>query len=316
MKQDILPPVFGELRNQVSNVRKKSQNEYSSSCPQCGGDDRFVIFVVGKGGFPFAFCRQDPSHRWYPAKDHKLSQSEVEEFRRNQIEVERSRIEAARRTIEILQNDRMWEFFYGQNNDWSRETFRKWGIADSWIDYLQLGLIADYTVKNLDGAYHSPAFTIPVWGAGSVVQNIKLRLANPQSPRDRYRNFYKTGQSFLFVPLHDLPLQGKCVLVEGEKKAIVLEQTLDDVNYRVVGIQSKMPDPLLFKQLRDFEAVYIWLDPDAFRKESKSEESAVEYVSRIVGKERSVIVDCPVKLDDGIIQGMNPWGFIKMGKRA
>lgn len=318
--QDTLPSVFGELVNQVTNVRRKSPNEYSSSCPYCmAGDDRFVLFVVGKGGFPFAFCRHDPSgHRWYPSKDHKLTQGEIDEFRRNQIEVEKARIEASQRVLQILQNDRMWESFFDQNSEWSRKTFAEWGISETWIKYLQLGFMPQYILHRIDEPdYFTPAFTIPIWNVGGVVQNIKLRLANPPDTGSRYRNYYSTGQSFLFVPLYDLPLKGTCVLVEGEKKAIVMEQTLNDPNLRVVGLQTKTPAPELFSQLKDFELVYVWLDPDGMVKENKSKESAVEYVTRMIGKERVRVVPCPVKSDDGIIQhGLEPKKFIQMARRA
>lgn len=322
MQKDILPSCFGELVNQVNNVRRKSSNEFSSSCPYClTGDDRFVLFVVGKGGFPFAFCRHDPeNHRWYPAKDHKLTQSEIDEFRRNQIEVEKARIEASQRTIEILQNDKMWDFFHNQNSEWSRNTFREWGISDTWVNYLKLGFIPDHTINSVDGAYHSPAFSIPIWSVGGKVQNIKLRLANPKSGRDRYRNYYSTGRSFLFVPMYDLPIEGVGVVVEGEKKAIVMEQTIDDISYRVVGLQSKTPDEEVIKQLKSFEMIYLWLDPDSFTveydKHGKRLETANERMVRILGKERVRIVDCPVKSDDGILQGMNPMNFIRMARKA
>lgn len=316
--QDTLPSVFGELVNQVTNVRRKSANEFSSSCPYCmAGDDRFVLFVVGKGGFPFAFCRHDPSgHRWYPSKDHKLTQGEIDEFRRNQIEVEKARIEASQRVLQILQNDRMWESFFDQNSEWSRKTFAEWGISETWIKYLQLGFMPQYILHRIDEPdYFTPAFTIPIWNVGGVVQNIKLRLANPPSPGSRYRNYYSTGQSFLFVPLYDLPLKGAGVIVEGERKAIVVEQTINNPKYRVVGIQSKTPAPELFSQLKDLDPIYICLDPDAAVKEGKNQESAVEYVTRLVGKDRARIVNLPMKPDDGIIQhGMDIMKFIQMGK--
>lgn len=318
MRVDILPPVFGELRNQVTNVRRKGRNEWSSSCPQCGGDDRFVLFEIGRGGFPFAFCRQDPDgHRWYPAKDHKLSQSEIDEFKRNQIEVEKARIEASKRTIEILQNDRLWEHFFANNIEYSMNEYRKRGLSDSWIKYLKLGFIPDYTIKNrAHGKYHSPAFTIPIWSVGGFVQNIKLRMADPKEPRDRYRNYYESGRSFLYVPLYDLPLTGAGVVVEGEFKAAVVEQHLDDVNYRVVGLQSKTPDAELVSELKDLDPIYLCLDPDAFIREDKQKETAVERMARLLGKERVLIVDLPCKPDDGINEGMELMRYMKMSRKA
>jgi len=325
MREDVLPIEFASIANKVTCVRRKSANEFSSSCVNCGGSvhkngdpsDRFVMFRVGRGGFPLGFCRKC-GYRWYPAKEQKPSKEEMDEWRKNQIEIEKSRIEAAKRSIELLQADKMWEIFYSQNNGYSVDVFRSWGIADSWIDYLKLGLIPDYTVyRHNEEAYHSPAFAIPVWNVGGIVQNIKLRIANPKEDTDRYRNFYAMGNSYLFIPLYDIPLTGAGLIVEGEKKAIVMEQTLDDMGIRVIGVQTKTPAPELFEQLKDLDPIYIWLDPDAMKKDKKAPETAVERMVRYVGKERARIVDCPVKCDDGIVlQGLNPKQFLRMAKKA
>lgn len=328
MQQDFLPPEFETIAHLVHYVHRKSANEYSSSCPQCGGQvhkngsdpDRFVMFVIGKYGFPLGFCRKC-GYRWTPKKGKEPSKEEVEEWRKRQIEVEQARIEISKRTIELLQSDKAWELFFHKNNEWSRETFTGWGISQTWQDYLKLGLVEDYIVKSGEESYHSPAFSIPVWFTGGVVQNIQLRVANPRQPRDRYRNFYSMGQSFLFVPLYDLPLQGTCVLVEGYKKAIVMEQTLDDINFRVVGISGMTPDPNLFKHLSEFERIFVWLDPDAkvsqIDKQGKPKETPLEYVIRMVGKERARIVDCPVKSDDGIVQnGIDPRKYLNLAMKA
>lgn len=322
MRQDILPPEFSPIAHLVNYVHRKSNNEFCGSCPACGGEvhksgdnpDRFVMFRVSKYGFSLGFCRRC-GYRWTP-KGKELSKEQIEQWRKEQIVVEQARKEAAERALELLQNDKIWQQFYSQNNDWSKQIFHEWGISDSWIDYLQLGLMPDYLVKHGDEQYHSPAATIPIWKVGGIVQNIKLRVLNPKCGGDRYRNFYAMGESFLFVPMYDLPLSGAGVVVEGEKKAIVLEQTLDNPNLRVVGIQSKTPSPAIFENMKNLDPVYVFLDPDAKEKENKSKESAVEYVTRLVGKERARIVDCPVKVDDGILQGLDPKSYLRMAKKA
>lgn len=322
MRSDTLPPEFQPIAHLVNFVHRKSNNEYCGSCPQCGSaghkggepPDRFVMFRIGRYGFPLGFCRRC-GYRWTD-KAKLPSKDDVEQWRLYQIDVENSRIEAAKRSLEVLQNDKAWENFYAQNNDYSREMFRGWGIEAFWVERLRLGLIPDYTVKSGEEIYHSPAFTIPTWGAGSVVQNIQLRIANPRHSRDRYRNLYPMGQSFLFIPRHWEPMTGTAILVEGYKKGIVLEQTLNDPKLRVVALQSKTPAAELFSQLKNFNVIYVWLDPDANQKENKSKESAVEYVTRLSGKERVRIVDCSVKLDDGIMQGLKPRQYLNMARKA
>lgn len=324
---DILPAEFNSIASQVHYVVKRTHNEWSSECPRCGGSvhkngdlpDRFRMWKVSKYGKPLGWCRSC-GYIWTPESDRKPTREEIEQWRLEQIKIEQERKQAAERALELLQNNRLWEQFYSQNNDWSRQIYRERGISDSWIDYLKLGLMPDYVVRG-DGEYHSPASTIPVWNVGGVVQNIKLRILNPKCNQDRYRNFYQMGNSFLFVPLYDLPLTGAGIIVEGEFKSIVLEQTLNDPKYRVVGVQSKSPDPEIFEQLKGLDPIYIWLDPDAFRiecdLEGKSRETAVERMVRLVGKERSLIVKCPCKVDDGIVEKqMEPKKFLSMAKRA
>lgn len=322
MRQDVLPHEFDKIAHLVNYVHRKSHNEYSGSCPQCGGvphqngsaPDRFVMFVIGRYGFPLGFCRKC-GYRWTD-KGNLPSKEDVDQWRQYQIEVEKSRLEAAKRSLELLQNDKAWEQFYSNNNAYSRNIFTEWGISPSWVDYLKLGLITDYAIKSGEEVYHSPAVTIPVWNVGSVVQNVKIRLTNPRTDRDRYRNLYPMGQSYLFVPRHDQPLKNTVILVEGEKKAIVLEQYLDNPNLRVVGLQTKTPAPELFSQLNQVEIAYIFLDPDAFEKENKAKESAVEYVTRMIGRQRARIVDAPVKIDDGIVKyGVDPKKYLRMARK-
>jgi len=322
MRQAILPPEFSPIAHLVSNVQRVTRNEFSSSCPKCGGNDRFRLFVVGKHGSPLAICLRGCGYVWTPAKDHKPTKEEIEEWRQKQIIVEQARKEAAERALELLQNEKMWERFHAHNNEYSRMEFERRGISQTWVDYCKLGLDPDYTVyRHGQEPYHSPAFTIPIWYVGGIVQNIKLRIANPRdAATDRYRNFYETGRSNLFIPLYDAPLSGSGLIVEGEYKAIVTEQALDDIKIRVVGLQSKSPAPELFDDLKDLDPVYICLDPDAnnpvFDKDGKRRETAVERAVRLVGKERARIMDVPVKIDDGILQGLDPRQYMRMARKA
>ena len=86
MRQSSLPSVFSELEPLVSNVFQKNPNEWASTCPECGGRDRFIILLSSHKGTPFAFCRQDSSHIWFP--DKNLGKQDIAEIRRLQIEVE------------------------------------------------------------------------------------------------------------------------------------------------------------------------------------------------------------------------------------
>lgn len=325
LRTDTLPPEFQELSGIVNYVVKRTNNEYSGSCPQCGGNvhksgeppDRFRMWVVSNYGKPLAWCRHC-SFTWTPNKGKKPSKEEIETWRNEQIRVEQERKEAAERALELLNNERIWEKFYLNNNQYSKQLFSERGIAESWVNYLQLGLIADYTVKTRNNGdwehYHSPAISIPVWNVGGVVQNVKLRVTNPRTSADRYRNWYEQGQSYLYVPLYDLPLSGTGVLVEGEFKAIAMEQALDNPKLRVVGVQSKSPSQDVLEQLKNLDLIYVWLDPDAFEK--KKGESPVERMCRMLGKERVRVIQSTSKCDDIINYGINPMDYINNARKA
>lgn len=319
MRQHTLPPQFSEIANKVSNVLCVGENEYHGSCPACGGKDRFVMWVVSKGGFPLGWCRKCP-YRWYPQREKQPSREELEQWRVEQIKIETERKEKAERALQLLNSERIWERFYEQNNDYSMQLYRERGFADSWIKYLQFGLIPDYTVRTRGGGefeeYHSPVLTIPLWEVGRVNQ-VKLRTINPKYVNDRYRNYYEKVGTKLYVPLHDMPIKDCAVVIcEGEFKAGLMEQTLDNLKLRCVGIPSKTPSPDIFEIIKDVEPVYIWLDPDAFEKEVKQSQSAVGRMVDVLGRERARIVKCPIKSDDGILQGMSPMNYIRMARKA
>ena len=118
------------------------------------------------------------------------------------------------------------------------------------------------------------------------------------------------------MPLHDVEFEGGgVILVEGEKKAIVAEEN-NPTSYRVIGMQSKRPDPDLFSLLDDCEPIYVIPDPDAFQRD-KNGGRGVDYLTSQIGKERARVVRLPVKLDDGIVQhNLNLAHYIKNAVKA
>ena len=179
MRTDTLPLEFSSIAHLVEYVVKRTHNEFSSSCPKCGGNihkngeypDRFRLFLNAHGmNRVFGWCRSC-GYTWFPDKTGKLSKEEIEQWRREQAKIEDERRRSAEKALSLLNNEKAWERFYESNNDWSREMFHGWGIAESWIEYLKLGLMPDYVVRHDEEFYHSPAATIPVWNVGGVVQN-------------------------------------------------------------------------------------------------------------------------------------------------
>jgi hypothetical protein len=313
MRHDAPIPVeFATLASKIHFVRQVGKNEYSSSCPECGGGmhpdgrtypDRFRMWPVSKYGKPLGWCRSC-GYTWTPDKERKPTIEEIEAWRLERIRDETERKLAAEHALKLLNDEHLWERFYRAQTDQSREICREWGIPDTWQDYLKIGYVPEYKVYNLSEglSYKSPAITMPVWWAGNVVHNIKVRVLQPQHNNDRYRNIYKTGEQYLYMPLHDVEFDGGgIILVEGEKKAIVTE-VFNPTSYRVIGMQSKKPAPELFSLIANCEPVYIIPDPDAFISDSKDTESGVNYLLRNIGSERVRVVRLPVKVDDGLVK--------------
>jgi hypothetical protein len=117
--------------------------------------------------------------------------------------------------------------------------------------------------------------------------------------------------------MHDVPIGNKAVVIEGEFKSGKVCETIDDMDFTIVGVQSKKPEPSVLDELKHCEVVYLGLDPDAFYKADASDESAVEYCTRILGKERVRIVEFPCKPDDGIVKhGLDPMRYIRMARKS
>lgn len=320
-RESVLPIQFQSLTGKVRFVVQRGKNEWSSTCPECGGDihpdgktwpDRFRMWPVSSHGLALGWCRSC-SYVWTEKHERQPSKEDIERWRKEQIRVETERKQAAERALELLNSEHIWERFAQASTQQSRQLLRSWGITDQWQDYLKLGLIPDYRIYKGDHSYNSPGITFPVWWAGNKVQNIKIRVIEPQDENDRYRNWYKTGEHYFFMPLHDIEFDGGgVILVEGEKKAIVTE-AYNPTGYRVIGMQSIKPDPELFDLIANCEPIITIPDPDAFVEKKPGQESGIDYLVRNIGRDRMRIVKLPVKVDDGIIQhDLNLSKYIKM----
>ena len=119
---DILPVEFSALANKVNFVQKINENEYHSSCPNCGGEmhpdgtppDRFVMWRVSRKGLPFGMCVRKCGWKWSPSKqDANWTAEERAEFQRKQQELETAWMQAEATRIEKLSElvvaQRVWQ---------------------------------------------------------------------------------------------------------------------------------------------------------------------------------------------------------------
>lgn len=319
MRQAILPTEFYPIQSKIDYVLKWTKDEWSSSCPQCGGTphqdgsfpDRFRMWTNANGkNKVMGWCRRC-GYVWLPDRENKLSPEEFERWRREQLVREEQRKREAERAISLLKSERIWEQYHANVDRYAlgRETIDSWGIPKNFADAWKLGFIPDYVVHSKqNGEYHSPAVTIPVWQPDWEIRNVKVRVLNPKSPHDRYRKIYKTGLEGAFWTYPELKAD-TCLIVEGEKKAMVCAvYTPTDV--QVVGVPTKTPDPRTLAEFASFKKLYVCLDPDAVK------DGSLARMVKTLGKFRTNVIILPGKVDDMIVKhGLQINDAMKYAKR-
>lgn len=238
------------------------------------------------------WCRRC-NYIWFPENKVPMNKIEFEQWRREQLAIEEERRRSAEKAIKNLQSEKLWETYNKLLNDWSIGILKEWGIRKDWADFWKLGMMPDYTVHGDSGEYHTPAITIPIWQQDGSVANVKLRTLNPKSANDRYRSLYKTGVPFTFTAFPKMK-SDTCLLVEGEKKAMVCAEWSES-KFQVVGLPTKTPDPETLDSLKSFGKITVILDPDA-------EKDALPRLVKMLGVERCEVVCLPDKVDDMIVQ--------------
>lgn len=314
-RDSTIPLEFSELSGKVQYVVRRGSQEWSSSCPQCGGaphkdgtfPDRFRMLVQSRAtGRPLGWCRSC-NYSWWPGKDSGREWTPTPEQQRAWIAErelsEHDRAAATAHALELLQQERVWIKYHDQMTDAVRDIYFKRGIPEFWQLYLKLGYNPTKNYSSGGVYYSSDALTIPVFEPGTWrVLNIKNRLLHPADPGDKYRPEIKGLPAAMYAADPDVKLEGRCLLVEGEFKAIVAYTTLDDTNTVVMGLPSKSPELQLLQQLAKCDPVVICLDPDALRCEPGQQQTAVDRIARVLGK-RARVMRLTDKVDDLVNAG-------------
>jgi len=326
----ILPVEFLPLADKVQYVQQINDNEWHSSCPNCGGQphadgslpDRFVMWKVSKRGTPFGMCVRKCGWKWSPKKsDAEWKPEERAEFNRKAAEMETEYNTKIALKLEELSHlvlaQEVWKRCHDEMPIIARQYYENTrGINKEWQDFLYLGYLPNYTVRNHLTTYKDAAFTIPLYNMEGLIENITLRVEHPIDKNDRYRRLYKSHAQHLYAPRQTK--RNKVVLMEGELKAITGEMygNLGD-EYVVYGVQSKTPEKRVLKMLDFAEVVYIAFDPDAYLPEGKNNRIAVIETAKTLGMERTRLVIPPrdMKFDDAMLQGYNFSNAVRMAIR-
>jgi hypothetical protein len=302
MRDKPLPPDLTKY-NLQPDLTYRGNNEWSASCPQCGGadtsrrdkSDRFRLFAATSDHDARVWCRNCGFFEWTGA-DAELDVAKAlkaKAERKRLAEAERQRIKSK---IKDLETAAFWKGWHAAMTDLQRDLWRREGIIDYAIDYYKLGYCAEYVTG--DG-WKSPSMTIPHWGKDWHIVNVQHRLLEPPRPNDKYRQTAGLPAS-MFLTEPDEELGGPALIVEGAKKAIVTYTNLGEKplgrHMLTVGIPSKTPSAKMLEQLKDCEPVYLMLDPDAYF--SNGGIPAVNRVTAKLGRGRVRVVKLAVKPDD------------------
>ena len=278
---------------------------FSSSCGKAG--DVFT-WAMEYHGLSFQEAAErlnggQPVKAINPQESARLATERAERVARD---LER-KISEAQRALEELRQAQSWMKYYDSLDEHARQLWRGRGIPDHYQDFWQLGYCADYALwKMEDGQWldwwHTPTLSIPVWGQGWQLNNVKHRLLKEPASGDKYRQ-EKHGvppAPFMACPDRD---SGPLLLLEGEIKAMVTFSTIEADTIQVAGLPSATPNSEIYQAFKDYEPVYICMDPDAYDPPKAGEPPAVQRAADAIGHERARLLWLPGKIDDVINAG-------------
>ena len=270
-------------------LRRVSAHEWAGPCLWCGGTDRFHVW--DKGNF---WCRPGPGHcgraGWLDELDGQRQLSKEEQLEIRVSALERKQAEYERR-LSVL--ERMHE---SQDHLHYHSLLANEGLGfDYWTTE---GMRAETIKKYLLGYCPScptlpgyASYTIPVMACGKL-WNIRHRIANPVGG-GKYRPHLPGLPAMLFNYDELKRTDDRRVLIlEGEKKAMIVSQETGLPNVATMGMQSFKPE-WASKFGDQWREVLVCFDPDATEK--------ARDVAAMFG-ERGRVVELFTKADDFFVK--------------
>ena len=285
-----LPAIFKEYEERVYNVRYVSDTEYSSSCPDCAGDDRCRWFLRGS---PLGWCRQCNS-LFFPT-GVRPTKDDLDRWRLDQIEREQQELSKIARTIATLKNSRLWEKYHKEMPDEGIDYWTRRGISPKLQEWWKFGWVDEWLYHCEGKDYVSPTATIPLFGKNYLPMNIKHRLIYPHNPKDKYRLEFSGVKNPLFLTNPRLPLDGEVIAIEGEIKAAVVWANIKDIDRRVVGLPGCTPGKHIVDEFKGADSVVLVMDPGSHDQAKK--------LVKDLGPARCKVLITPEKIDDAILAG-------------
>lgn len=300
------------LVQQAGGVMRKNGDGWRGACPLHHGNNEtsFSLFV-GDDGLYYWKCFSDCSAGGDAIEFVKLwqgldflraveylggnVQSDPEEIarlaeernRRAQERAERER-KIAENTLADLRQAEKHIYYHEHATALIRDEWMRRGLNEDWQGFWYLGGCEDFIIN--DG-YHTPTITIPIFNQHRQILNIRHRLLNPQSPKDKYRPERTGLKQVPFLALPELGIDGEEILVvEGEIKAAVTYSIIGGMDIQVIGVPGQGMYKHLSDELKD-KKVVVCPDPGA-------EKPAYDFARSINGR----VFTLPMKIDDYILE--------------
>jgi 5S rRNA maturation endonuclease (ribonuclease M5) len=267
-------------------LRVRYSQEYSSSCPVCGGYDRFRFWAT---------------HGRYWCRQCDLS-GYITEMGGEEIPVDSSDIGGIRQLMAVkeseaydlkrLNDNKIW-INYNRNLDRFPEAKDYWikAIGQAAIDKFQVGYSPTCPI-----APWTDSYVIPVFDSFGLLLHLRHRLIKYAKAK------------YLPEPLHPRPALfnqevlnhvNSILIVEGEKKVMRLYSEGIPAITSTAGCSGFMRR--WFYKLRNMEAVYVIFDPD--KPGTTAAEDLADALMEFCVEAHAVILD--YKIDDGFNEGMD-----------
>jgi len=270
-------------------------------CPWCGDGGkgrhsrRFKLFVNGRSG-PRVWCRSCGKKAFIDSLDKQKPLTAEERLVLKKAAEERRARELADQ-IDALERIKSMDVHLRYHEALTPSAYEYWitqGISPSSMNHYKLGFC-----DKCPTAPYSSSHTIPVvWR--DELWNVRHVLTNPNG-QGKYRP-QMGGLPITLFNADMLDIGGEeCMLVEGEKKAMVVQERTGIPTIGTMGKQVFLPH--WTKYFDDYKTVYVAFDPDAY-------EEGLRVASLLNGKSR--LASIPVKPDDFfVLHGGTVDGFRK-----
>ena len=266
----------------------------------CGGGDA-ISFVQAWRGWDFKksceFLGGDVQAD--PLEMKRLADERAERARK-EAEDKQARYEAALRELQVAERHL---YYHNTMQKWAVDMWEARGLPEAYQGLWYLGACDDFVIN---GGYHTPTLTIPIFDEDRNVLDIRHRLVNPPSKNDKYRPERPGLHAKPFLAMPEYGYNGEIILVmEGEIKAAVTWAYAEMGTMQAIGLPGKVHFSKLTEELRGKNVIVI-PDPGA-------EKDAYDFAKSVNGK----FLRLPDKVDDYILaMGLDKNKIYRLVKQA